>query len=278
MFPLRQKQSSFFLLFFISIIMVSVATGYCGSREEKIIIVQGQNLTDGGEYNEAIQLLRDGKAKFPQNDAIISYLGEALFLKGDLSSAEDELREALILNSQNTTAKKYIEKIREIGEAQESQAWAKFKEVFWDKIGDFIIFVIGVFLGTFLTAIVDNSMRKKSAKQVKKEIALFKFSNSKEHNDNSLFLFFTFVEEMILNQQKLEAVNNVREFYVKFTDEMNNQSDEIKRQFLKDFTGNENMEIDEVCRDIIIKYIDDEGAEKSALKIFSRISKHHFSA
>ena len=272
MFPFRQQAFPIVLFFFI---LFSVATGYCDSREEKMIIVQGQNLTDGGEYNQAIQLFQEGKEKFPQNDAIISYLGEALFLKGNLSGAEDELREALNLNSQNMTAKKYIEKIREIGEAQESQAWAKFKDVFWDKFGDFIIFVIGVFLGTFLTAMVDNSMRKKSAKQVRKEITFFKFTNSKEHNDNSLFLFFTFVEEMILNQQKMEAVNNLREFYEKFTEEMNKQSDEVKEQFLKDFTGDVKMDVNGLCRDIIIKYIDDEGAEKSALKIFSRISKHH---
>jgi tetratricopeptide (TPR) repeat protein len=122
-------------------------------KSEKRVVIQAQKFIDAGKYKQANQLLAKAVVKYPTKDLIIALRGEALFQSKKINEAEKSFRQALLLNPQNEVANKYIEKIRQIQGNQEDKDLAEWKSIAKDKVGDFLILVIGIWLGTTLNSI-----------------------------------------------------------------------------------------------------------------------------
>jgi len=86
--------------------------------------------------------------------------GKSLYYTDKEQSAEVQLMRALALNPENTIAQKYIEHIRlvrELTESEESQEWDGIMK---DKIGDLIVFVVSIWLGTSFNSIWGYFLRE----------------------------------------------------------------------------------------------------------------------
>ena len=75
---------------------------------EKRCGVKAQQLIDGGDYKQAIELLAQGVQKFPKSDWLVGLHGEALYLSGSLKEGEKEFRRALAMNKNNPVANAVI--------------------------------------------------------------------------------------------------------------------------------------------------------------------------
>lgn len=122
-------------------------------KSSKRVIVQAQKLIESGDFDHANTLTELALVKYPNDDMIYALKGEALYLSKEFVPAENMFMQALQLNPLNTVAKKYIEEIRTTSELSESVLSAEWKSVARDKVGDFIVLVIGIWLGTTLNSI-----------------------------------------------------------------------------------------------------------------------------
>ena len=135
---------------------------------ERRVIVYAQKHIDAGDYQEALLILNDAASRFPGNDVIRALKGEAHFLMGDVVLAEGDFMAALSVNAHNEVAKKYIEEIRDVKSlsvSEESQEWLSVAR---DKVGDFIVLVIGIWLGTTLNTFGAAIKRWKDGRRSKK--------------------------------------------------------------------------------------------------------------
>lgn len=122
-------------------------------KSEKRVVVKAQKLIERGDFDAAEQLTKRAIEKFPQSDMIFALRGEAQYQAKDFEPAERNFMKALQINPLNTVAKKYIEEIRSTKEAAESVELAEWKSVARDKVGDFIVLVLGIWLGTTINTI-----------------------------------------------------------------------------------------------------------------------------
>ncbi|MER2490879.1 tetratricopeptide repeat protein [Catenovulum sediminis] len=122
-------------------------------KSEKRVVVQAQKFIEAGEFDSADKLTSLALRLYPKNDMIYALRGEALYQAKQFEPAEAMFMQALNLNPLNTVAKKYIEEIRTTSELSESVLSQEWKSVARDKVGDFIVLVIGIWLGTTLNTI-----------------------------------------------------------------------------------------------------------------------------
>ncbi|WP_440905768.1 hypothetical protein ACMZOO_05740 [Catenovulum sp. SX2] len=122
-------------------------------KSETRVVVQAQKFIEAGEFDKAELLTSQALKRYADNDMIYALQGEALYLAKKFGPAEARFMQALNLNPLNTVAKKYIEEIRTTSELSESVLSQEWKSVARDKIGDFIVLVIGIWLGTTLNSI-----------------------------------------------------------------------------------------------------------------------------
>lgn len=122
-------------------------------KSEKRIIIYAQKFIDAGQYKEANILLERAIIKYPDKDLILALRGEALYQSKQIDLAEKYFRQALYINPQNEVANKYIEKIRQIMGNREDKTITEWKSIARDKVGDFFILVIGIWLGTTINSI-----------------------------------------------------------------------------------------------------------------------------
>jgi len=122
-------------------------------QSENRAIVYGEKHIDFGEYAKSNLLLFEAVKRFPKSDMIAALYGKSLYESGKKDVAEEYFMQALRLNSANILAQQYIEQIRDVrslSESEESQEWASIMK---DKIGDLIVFVLSIWLGTSLNSI-----------------------------------------------------------------------------------------------------------------------------
>ena len=157
-------------------------------KSEKRCGVKGQNLIDAGDYEQAIDLLDKGIDKFPSSDWLIGLYGEALYLDGHLEEGEIQFRKTLSMNKNNPVAKKYIEEIRKTQDLLEDRDVAEWIGIAKDKGADFLLLVIGVWIGTLLTL-----FSQKLVSWMKK--ANFEKAIRKEKYDSAIDILETLVSE-----------------------------------------------------------------------------------
>lgn len=161
---------------------------------EKKVIVYAQKFIDAGEYRAALNILSDGVRQFPSNDIVLALNGEAHYLSGNIEEAERYFMSALLINAHNEVAKKYIEEIRDVktlSVSEESQEWVSIAR---DKFGDFIILVIGIWLGTTLNSFGSGIKRWRDD------------VNSKKHFDDGDYVAFTDRLEMQASEHNIAAL------------------------------------------------------------------------
>jgi len=129
-------------------------------QNENRAIVYGEKLIDYGEFTKANQLLAEAVKRFPESDVIIALYGKSLYESGDKDRAEEFFMQALRLNAANILAQQYIEQIREVRNLSESETAQEWASIIKDKIGDLIVFVLSIWLGTSLNSIWHYFMGK----------------------------------------------------------------------------------------------------------------------
>ena len=118
--------------------------------------ITAEKWIDAGEIDAANRLLGRAVVQFPNNDYLLVLRGQALFAVKKIDESEEVLRQALNINPQNQKAGDYIEKIRSIREKQTSTGAQEWMAIAKDKIGDFVVLVIGIWLGTTLNTIASK--------------------------------------------------------------------------------------------------------------------------
>lgn len=122
-------------------------------KSQKRVVIQAQKFIEAGEFDQAEQLTSKAITLYPKDDMIYALRGEALYQAKNFEPAEAMFMQALNLNPLNAVAKGYIEEIRSTSELSESVLSQEWKSVARDKVGDFIVLVIGIWLGTTLNTI-----------------------------------------------------------------------------------------------------------------------------
>ena len=117
-------------------------------------IVYSEDLIEGGEFEEAIAFLDRATQMFPEDDRLLTLYGQALYESKRIREAEEVFMRAMRLNPLNIVAKNYVDVIRGIKVARDSEQSQMFESVAWDKAGDVIVLAVGFFLGSMLSGAV----------------------------------------------------------------------------------------------------------------------------
>ncbi|MDX8389501.1 MAG: hypothetical protein R8M38_03330, partial [Mariprofundaceae bacterium] len=141
-------------------------------KNENRALVGGQKFIDYGEYDHAKQLLSQSVMKFPRNSMLLALYGKSLYLSGDKKRAEVYLMKALSFNPENALAQNYIEHIRLVRELTESEEAREWSSIMKDKIGDLIVFILSVWVGTSLNSIWGYFLMKWKWRKAKQSYAL----------------------------------------------------------------------------------------------------------
>ena len=128
-------------------------------ESEKKAGVYAQKFIDAGEYGKANALLEKAVVKYPDEDWIIALRGEVLFISKNIDKSEEYFMKALAINQQNEVAKKYIEEIRKIRALSVSEELQEWILIAKDKFADFIVLVLGIWLGTTINTVA-SKLRK----------------------------------------------------------------------------------------------------------------------
>ena len=111
-----------------------------------------QHWMNQGMNRKGVELLTEGVKKYPDSDWLRSLYGRALFTVGKLDEAEDQFQQALEINKDNPVARKLIKEVRLTKDALEDREMDEVMDLAWDKMGDLAVIVIGVWLGTLMSA------------------------------------------------------------------------------------------------------------------------------
>ena len=120
---------------------------------------RAQELLNQGKDQEAVSVLAQGVAQFPDSDWLRSLYGRALFSLGELDEAEDQFQRALEINKENPVARMLIKEIRLTKDALKDREMNELVNLGMDKAGDLAVIVIGVWLGTLMTMMSGRTAR-----------------------------------------------------------------------------------------------------------------------
>jgi len=140
-------------------------------KSENRAIVYGEKYIDFGDFEKSNQILAKAVIRFPENDMIIALYGKSLYESGNKNIAEKYFMQALRLSSNNILAQQYIEQIREVRSLSISENAQEWASIIKDKVGDLIVFVISIWLGTSLNSIWRYFLRKWRWHQAKRNYA-----------------------------------------------------------------------------------------------------------
>lgn len=112
-----------------------------------------QRATDDGFYDTAIAIANISIQKYPNRDALYNERARALLEKGQLDAAENDAMRATQLNPKNEEAFRLVEAIRARRQAQTSEELQEWISIAKDKVGDFIVTFLALFM-----AFVTNSL------------------------------------------------------------------------------------------------------------------------
>ncbi|MFT5484498.1 MAG: tetratricopeptide (TPR) repeat protein, partial [Halieaceae bacterium] len=151
-------------------LLLTMLSGTALAQEKSVgwYTIKAEQLIDGGQFDEAIELLRQGVKLYPNEDHLRVLFGDALYLSKDIDAAEPQYRTALQLNPQNTKARNLVEVIRLIREYQESQGLALLKAVASDKAGELVVLAMGFFLGNMLSGFAQGFRERRFTKKSKR--------------------------------------------------------------------------------------------------------------
>lgn len=149
-------------------------------KSEKRAGIYAQKFIDSGEYYKANELLEKAVLKYSDKDWIIALRGEALFLSKNIDESEEYFMKALSINQQNEVAKKYIEEIRNIRALSVSQDLQEWILIAKDKSADFVVLVLGIWLGTTINTIA-TKIRKWNENRTRPK--LFSNESYQEYSD-----------------------------------------------------------------------------------------------
>ena len=96
-------------------------------------IVYSEDLIEGGEFDEAIAFLDRATQMYPEDDRLLTLYGQALYESRRIREAEEVFMRAMRLNPLNIVAKNYVDVIRGIKVARDSEQAQMFESVAWDK-------------------------------------------------------------------------------------------------------------------------------------------------
>jgi len=119
----------------------------------KNVYIHGQKLVDAGEFDQSNRFLFEALKLFPDSDMILSLYGKSLYESGSTDEAEGYFMKALRLNADNILAQQYISQIRDVRTLSVSESSQEWAVIINDKIGDLIVFVLSIWLGTSLNSI-----------------------------------------------------------------------------------------------------------------------------
>ncbi len=148
-----------------------------------------QKARDGGNYETAIALGELAIGKFPDRAVLLTGIGEAQYLMGDLDGAEVTFRQALQLDPFDRRARELVEEIRSTEEAQVSTEFAEWMSIAKDKVGDFIV----TFLALFAAFIANSLVAPISLR--------FKLNRARRHFHRGQYDEFTDLIEGLLDKE-----------------------------------------------------------------------------
>lgn len=129
-------------------------------KNENRAVVGGGKFIDYGEYDHANQLLSRAIILFPENSMLAALYGKSLYFTGNKDLSETYLMDALSFNPENRMAQSFIEHIRRVRTLTESEEAQEWDSIMKDKIGDLIVFVLSIWLGTSFNSIWRYFLRK----------------------------------------------------------------------------------------------------------------------
>jgi len=119
-------------------------------KHKTSVIIHAEKMLDRGDSEQAKQLLAAAVKRYPDNDIIIALYAQSLYDLKAFDQSERYFMRALRLNPKNIRAEKYIKQIRDLRSTTVSEDAQEWEAVLKDKIGDLIVFVLSIWLGTSL--------------------------------------------------------------------------------------------------------------------------------
>jgi len=121
-------------------------------KSQTTAIVYAEKMIDGGQKQQASQLLVEAVKRFPDNDIINALYGQALYDSKQMNESEKYFMKALRLNAANIRAQKYINQIRDLRDSTVSKSDQEWAAIIKDKSADLIVFVLSIWLGTSINS------------------------------------------------------------------------------------------------------------------------------
>ena len=188
-------------------------------------LIYAENLIDGGEFDEAIEYLARATTAFPADDRLLTLYGQALYESRQIQLAESAFMQAVQLNPLNTVAKTYVDVIRGIKGARDSEQSQMIESVAWDKAGDVVVLAMGFFLGTVLSGSVRSFTERRWIAKSKRLFMIGQYDNFADLleiqlSENNLRLLRHSLRFM-LEQKTLEESSEILSQYVNSEDNLN---------------------------------------------------------
>jgi len=147
-----------FILFLFTLTLGSFATAEEGlssdigqhPKSAMRAFVDGGKLIRAGEFDKSNKLLARAVKRFPDNDMLLSKYGESLFESGSIDESESYFMNALKLNKDNIVALQHLIRIREIQDLRMSKTWQEVISIFFNKVGDIVVLILGFSLGSLV--------------------------------------------------------------------------------------------------------------------------------
>ena len=159
-----------------------------------------QRATDDGFYDTAIAIADVAIQKYPDRDGLYNERARALLEKGQLDNAENDAMRATQLNPKNEEAFRLVEAIRARRQAQTSEELQEWISIAKDKVGDFIVTFLALFM-----AFVTNSL-------IAPIMLRFKLNNARRLFEKGNYDEFTDLIEGLLDEENFSPIRKNFQF------------------------------------------------------------------
>lgn len=115
-----------------------------------------QEFLASGNIIGALEVLEKAVPMYPESELLHTYYGRALYLNGRINEAEEQFRKALDINRNSDIAKFYVKEMRKTQDLLQDREMSEWKSIAKDKLGDIVVIILGVWIGTLLTRLSER--------------------------------------------------------------------------------------------------------------------------
>ncbi|MEM7364589.1 MAG: tetratricopeptide repeat protein [Pseudomonadota bacterium] len=159
-----------------------------------------QRATNDGFFDTTIAITDIAIQKYPDRDALYNERARALLEKGLLDEAENDAMRATQLNPKNEEAFRLVEAIRARRQAQTSEELQEWISIAKDKVGDFIVTFLALFMAFVTNSLIEPVMLR------------IKLNNARRLFDKGDYDEFTDLIEGLLDEENFSPIRKNFQF------------------------------------------------------------------